>query len=193
MQIDKFLAWLETATPVVLERVEKTVDAGVRRAHARHSVARLENGRWHWMRREVNRKLGTRDYVMHLTADGYAVTTVYKQIQDWEATQNHSTLPEENLPDEVNPLEAQIKAAIQAAEAARVGRQRVPKIQLNGHVLIPVPKIYGTRDDTEIFRELRRTHDAQIMEIFLDAFHTALLIDQFIYEEDIDVDFSMQF
>ncbi len=193
MQIDKFLAWLEVASPAVLERVEKTVDAGVRRAHARHSLARLENGRWHWMRREVNRKLGTRDYVAHLTADGYAVTTVYKQIQDWEATQEQNTLPEENLPDEVNPLEEQIKAAIQAAEAVRVGRQRVPKPQLNGHVLIPFPKVYATRDDIEIFRELRRTHEAQITEIFLDAFNTALLIDQFIYEEDMNVDFSMQF
>lgn len=192
MQIERFNAWLNAATPEALERAERALQAGVRRVGGRYSEARLEAGRWHWMAREVIKKRGTRDYVADLTANGWAVATVYDQIRDWLNSQNY-TLPVETLPDKPNPLEQQIKAAIEAARKAREGRERVSKVELNGRARIPLPTLYGTRDNVEIFSELRKTHAARIAEIFLDAFHTALLIDQFIYEEDIDVDFSMRF
>jgi hypothetical protein len=191
MQIDRFNAWLETATPDALEWAERALEAGVRRVGRRYRAARLEAGRWHWMMREVIKKRGTRDYCAWLDAN-FARTTVYEQIRDWLDSQ-HYMLPIETLPDKVNPREEAIKQAIEAARKAREGRKQAPKPQLDGHVRIPWPVLFAMRDDIDLFREARRTNEASVAEILLDAFQTVILIDQFHYEENIDVDFSMRF
>jgi hypothetical protein len=192
MQIDRFNAWLQTATPDALERAERALEAGVRRVEGRYCEARLEAGRWHWMAREVIKKRGTRDYCDTLIEAGWAVTTVYDQIRDWLDSQNY-TLPVETLPDKVNPREEAIKLAIEEARKVREGRKRAPKPELAGHVKIPWPVLFAMRDDIDLFREALRTNEASVTEILLDAFQTVILIDQFHYEENIDVDFSMQF
>jgi len=193
MQIDKFNAWLQTATPDALERAERALEAGVRRVGGRYREARLEAGRWHWMAREVIRKRGTRDYCGWLDSNQWPRTTVYEQIGDWLDSQQHYTLPMETLPDEVNPREEAIKLAIAAAAAVRAGRKRAPKPELDGHARIPWPVLFAVRDDIDLFREAWRTNEASGAEILLDAFQTVILLDQFHYEENIDVDFSMQF
>ena len=192
MQIDKFNAWLETATPDALDRAERALDAGVRRVITRHWETRLESGRWHWMRREVIRKRGTRDYVDDLKANGWAVTTVYDQIRDWLDSQNY-VLPIETMPDEVNPNEARIKAAIAEARKAREGRKRAPKPELEEHVKIPWPAMYGNRTLNENFLNAWKNNQAAAFEILYEAYEMVALIDQIHYDEDIDVDFSMQF
>lgn len=136
MKIDKFNAWLESATPDALERVERALDAGARRVDSRYWKVRLDRGRIHWMRREVIKKRGTRDYVADLEANGWAVATVYEQIRDWLDSQNY-VLPLETLTDKVNPREQQIKAAIAAARLAREGRKHGPRPQLEENVRIP--------------------------------------------------------
>jgi hypothetical protein len=193
MQIDRFCAWLQTATPDGLERAERALEAGVRRVGGRYREARLEAGRWHWMHREVFKKRGTRDYVAWLDGNKWPRTTVYEQIGAWLDSQEHYTLPVEALPDEVNPREEAIKQAIEAARNARLGRRRAPRPELEGHVRIPWPVLFAMRDEIDLFREAWRNNEAAVAEILLDAFQTVILIDQFHYEEDIDVDFSMHF
>jgi hypothetical protein len=146
MDINKFNAWLKGASPDALARAERALDTGVRRVITRHWETRLESGRWHWMRREVIRKRGTRDYVEDLKANGWAVTTVYEQIRDWLDSQNY-LLPIESVPDEVNPREQAIKAAIAEARKAREGRSRAPKPELEDNVRIPWPALYGNSRD----------------------------------------------
>jgi hypothetical protein len=191
MQIDRFNAWLQTATSDGLERAERALEAGVRRVGGRCREARLDAGRWHWMHREVIKKRGTRDYVAWLTANQWPPATVYDQIRDWLASQEHYTVPVEALQDEVNPLEEAIKQAIEEARNARRGRGRAPKPELEGHVRIPWPVLFAMRDDVDLFREAWRTNEAAANEILLDAFRTVILTVH--YEDNIDVDFSMQF
>jgi hypothetical protein len=193
MQIDRFNAWLQTATPDGLERAERALEAGVRRVGGRYREARLDAGRWHWMHREVFKKRGTRDYVAWLDSNQWPRTTVYEQIADWLASQEYYTLPVETLPDEVNPREQASKQAIEEARNARLGRGRAPKPELEGHVRIPWPVLFAMRDEIDLFREAWRTNEAKVAEILLDAFQTVILLDQFHYEENIDVDFSMHF
>jgi hypothetical protein len=159
----------------------------------RYREARLDAGRWHWMHREVVKKRGTRDYVAWLDSNQWPRTTVYEQIADWLASQEYYTLPVETLPDEVNPREQAIKQAIEEARNARLGRGRAPKPELEGHVRIPWPVLFAMRDEIDLFREAWRTNEAKVAEILLDAFQTVILLDQFHYEENIDVDFSMHF
>jgi hypothetical protein len=170
MEISKFNAWLNTATPDALERAERALDAGTWRAEKRYSEARLEKGRWHWMRRAVIQKRGTRDYVADLAANGWATNTVYSQIRDWLDSQNY-TVSVESLPDEPNPRAEQIKAAIEAACQARVGRKRAGKVELENNARIPWPAMYGTRTQNEHFRNALKAEDKELaLEFLWDAY-----------------------
>jgi hypothetical protein len=191
MDINKFNAWLKGASPDALARAERALDTGVRRVITRHWETRLESGRWHWMRREVIRKRGTRDYVEDLKANGWAVTTVYEQIRDWLDSQNY-LLPIESVPDEVNPREQAIKAAIAEARKAREGRNRAPKPELEDNVRIPWPALYGNRTLNENFLNAWKINQDLAFKILYEAYELVALIDQIHYEEDLSVDFSMQ-
>jgi hypothetical protein len=164
--VTEFKQWLANATEQDLEEAEHKCEQAVLGCYRNGSEWRLAMGGHLYRHREVVRKRGTRDWTKWVTDTlDMGRTTAYDLMRAYTQEYGH-TVDEHNEADQPNPKAVEIKDAVVKAREERKGRHRAPAApQLDGHVRVPFPEVFVTREVRDLFREARERDEDGVYKL----------------------------
>jgi hypothetical protein len=173
--VTEFEQWLERATPQELEEAEPKLEEKVISCHGSGRDWRISMGEHLYKHREVVKKRKSRDWTKWVTETlDMGRTTAYDMIRDWTQEYGHC-IEMHDEPDQPNPRAEEIKDAIVQAKENRKGRRRAPAApELDGHVKVPWPEMFVTRDERDLFKEARERNEEGVYRICRAAFYVVI-------------------
>jgi hypothetical protein len=173
--VTEFELWLEQATAKELEEAEPKLEENVLGCHRNGNEWRLAMGGHLYRHHEVVRKRGTRDWTKWVTDTlDMGRTTAYDLMRAWTQEYGHC-IDEHDEPDQANPKAEEIKVAIVKARERRKGRRRAPAAPaLSGHVRVPWPEVFVTREACDRFKEAREQDEDGVRKLCRAAFYVVI-------------------
>ncbi len=173
--ITQFKQWLANATEQDLEEAEHKCEEAVLGCYRNGSEWRLAMGGHLYRHRSVVRKRGTRDWTKWVTDTlDMGRTTAYDLMRAYTQEYGHC-IDEHNEADQPNPKAVEIKDAVVKAREKRKGRHHAPAApQLDGHVRVPWPEVYVTREERDLFKEARERNEEGVYKLCRAAFYVVI-------------------
>lgn len=173
--VTEFKLWLANATKPELEEAEHRCEENVLGCYRNGSEWRLAMGQHLYEHRELVKKRGSRDWTRWVTDTlDLGRTTAYDLMRAYVQEYGH-TIAEHDEPDQPNAKADEIKESVVKAKEKRKGRLRAPAApQVDGHVRVPLPEMFVTREECDLFKEARERNEEGVYRIYRAAFYVVI-------------------